>query len=257
MKLVTWNLNSIRMRMARFVAWLEREQPDVVCLQETKVEDAGFPTAELTKLGYHVATFGQRSYNGVAILSTQPLVDVTRRFGEDPQDDDGDARVIAATTHGIRVVCLYVPNGQELTSDKYPYKLAWFGRLRAYLDRTAKPTDPLVVCGDMNVTPDDRDVWSPEKWKDQIHCSAPERAALQTMTEFGLVDLFREKYPDTRAWSWWDYRGVSFFKDQGLRIDVIFGTKSIVDRTTSVAIDRTARKGQDASDHAPVIATID
>lgn len=255
MKLVTWNLNSIRMRMTRLLAWLEREKPDVLCLQETKVEDVGFPTAELTKLGYHVATFGQRSYNGVAILSTEPLADVSREFGDGK--DDGDARVIAATTHGMRVVCLYVPNGQELTSDKYPYKLAWLGRLREYLDRTAKPTDALVVCGDMNVTPDDRDVWSPEKWRDQIHCSAPERAALATVAEFGLVDLFRAKYPDTRAWSWWDYRGVSFFKDQGLRIDVIFGTKSIADRTTSVAIDRNARKGQDASDHAPVIATIE
>ena len=157
----------------------------------------------------------------------------------------------------VRVICLYVPNGQELTSDKYPYKLAWYGRLRGYLDRTAKPDDLLVVCGDMNVTPDDRDVWSPEKWKDQIHCSAPEREALANMMGFGLVDLFRAKYPDARTWSWWDYRGVSFFKDQGLRIDVIFGTKPIADKTTAVAIDRNARKGQDASDHAPVIATID
>lgn len=254
MKLVTWNLNSIRAREKRLFAWLEAERPDVLCLQETKVEDAGFPLEPLEKLGYHVATFGQRSYNGVAILSTQPLADVSREFGDG--QDDGDARVIAATTHGMRVVCLYVPNGQELTSDRYPYKLAWYGRLRAYLERTAKPTDPLVVCGDMNVTPDDRDVWSPEKWKDQIHCSTPEREALANMTAFGLIDLFRAKYPDARTWSWWDYRGVSFFKDQGLRIDVIYGTQPIADRTTSVTIDRNARKGQDASDHAPVIATI-
>jgi len=253
-KLVTWNLNSIRARTDRLVAWLDRERPDIVCLQETKVEDAGFPTEPLAKLGYQVAIFGQRSYNGVAILSTAPLDDVTREFGDG--QDDGDARVIAATTHGIRVVCLYVPNGQELTSDKYPYKLAWLGRLRAYLDRTAKPDQPLVVCGDMNVTPDDRDVWSPEKWKDHIHCSAPEREALANVAAFGLVDLLRAKHPDLRVWSWWDYRGVSFFKDQGLRIDVIFGTQPILDRTTDVTIDRSARKGQDASDHAPVIATI-
>ncbi len=255
MKLVTWNLNSIRAREKRLFAWLEATRPDVLCLQETKVEDAGFPQGPLTKLGYHVATFGQKSYNGVAILSTQPLADVTREFGDG--QDDGDARVIAATTHGIRVVCLYVPNGQELTSDRYPYKLAWYGRLRAYLERTAKPSDPLVVCGDMNVTPDDRDVWSPEKWKDQIHCSAPEREALANMTAFGLIDLFRAKYPDARTWSWWDYRGVSFFKDQGLRIDVIYGTQPIADATNAVTIDRNARKGQDASDHAPVVATID
>jgi exodeoxyribonuclease-3 len=256
-KVATWNLNSIRMRLDRLVAWLEREKPDVLCLQETKVEDSQFPTAALEKLGYQIATFGQRGYNGVAILSTQPLDNVQRRFvGEDPQDDDADARVIAATTHGMRIVCLYVPNGQELTSDKYPYKLAWFGRLRAFLDRHHKPDEPLIVCGDMNVTPDDRDVWSPEKWKDHIHCSEPERQALVQMTAFGLVDLFRDKYPDARTWSWWDYRGVSFFKDQGLRIDVIFGTKPIAERVIDVRIDRNARKGQDASDHAPVIAEL-
>jgi exodeoxyribonuclease-3 len=158
-------------------------------------------------------TFGQRSYNGVAILSTAPLTDVSREFGDG--QDDGDARLIAATTHGIRVICVYVPNGQELASEKYPYKLAWLRRLRAYLDRTARPDEPLVLCGDMNVTPG-----------------------------------------DAKQWSWWDYRGVSFFKDQGLRIDVIFGTRSIAERTTAVTIDRNARKGQDASDHAPVVALI-
>jgi exodeoxyribonuclease-3 len=254
-KLVTWNLNSIRARTDRFFAWLERERPEVLCLQETKVEDAGFPVDRVRAAGYEVATFGQRSYNGVAILSTQPLADVAREFGDG--QDDGDARLIAATTHGIRVVCVYVPNGQELASEKYPYKLAWLRRLRAYLERTAKPSDALVLCGDMNVTPDDRDVWSPEQWRDKIHCSVPERQALAEVAGFGLVDLYRAKHPDGKAWSWWDYRGVSFFKDQGLRIDVIFGTQTIADRTSSVAIDRNARKGQDASDHAPVIATID
>jgi exodeoxyribonuclease-3 len=253
-KLVTWNLNSIRMRIDRLFAWLERERPDVVCLQETKVEDSGFPLDRVRAAGYEVATFGQRSYNGVAILSTQPLVDVSREFGDG--QDDGDARLIAATTHGIRVVNVYVPNGQELSSEKYPYKLAWLRRLRAYLERTAKPDGALVLCGDMNVTPDDRDVWAPDQWRDKIHCSQPERDALAEVAGFGLVDLFRAKHPDKKAWSWWDYRGVSFFKDQGLRIDVIFGTRSIAERTTDVTIDRTARKGQDASDHAPVIATI-
>lgn len=254
MKLVTWNLNSIRARNDRLFAWIDRERPDVLCLQETKVEDAGFPTDAVKKAGYEVVTFGQRSYNGVAILSTAPLLDVTREFGDG--HDDGDARVIAATTHGIRVVCVYVPNGQELTSDKYPYKLAWLRRLRAYLDRTAKPDDPLVLCGDMNVTPDDRDVWSPEKWKGSIHCSQPERDALAEVTAFPLVDLFRERNGDAKLYSWWDYRGVSFFKDQGLRIDCIFGTKPIVARCTACTIDRSARKGQDASDHAPVIAVL-
>ena len=255
MKLATWNINSIRARNDRLFAWLDKERPDVLCLQETKVEDAGFPVEALKKAGYEVATFGQRSYNGVAIASTQPLADVTRGLGDDPADDE--ARAIAATTHGMRVVCVYVPNGQDLMSDRYPYKLAWFRRLRAYLDRTASRDQPLALCGDMNVTPDDRDVWAPEKWKDAIHCSPPERAALAGVVAFGLVDLFRHHHGDAKVYSWWDYRGVSFFKDQGLRIDHIFGTRAVADRCTSCTIDRTARKGQDASDHAPVIATLD
>jgi exodeoxyribonuclease-3 len=255
-KLVTWNLNSIRARTDRLLAWLDRERPDVLCMQETKVEDAAFPIEVLRKAGYEVAVFGQRSYNGVAIASTQPLADVARGFGDGPHGDDDDARTIAATTHGVRVVCVYVPNGQELTSDRYPYKLEWLRRLRAYLDRTATPDTPLVLCGDMNVTPDDRDVWSPEKWRGLIHCSPPERAALAEVAAFGLVDLFRAHNGDATAYSWWDYRGVAFFKDQGLRIDLIFGTRPIAARCTGCTIDRGARKGQDASDHAPVIATL-
>jgi exodeoxyribonuclease-3 len=251
-KLVTWNINSIRARQDRLLAWIDRERPDVRCLQETKVEDTGFPFEALRSAGYEVATFGQRSYNGVAIASTAPLEDVTRGFGDGSDDDD--ARLIAATTHGVRVVCVYVVNGQELTSDRYPYELGWLRRLRALLDRTARPDQPLVVCGDMNVAPDDRDVWSPEKWKEQIHCSTPERAALAEVLDFGLVDVFRKLHGDEKLYSWWDYRGVAFFKDQGLRIDHIFATPSLADRCTSCTIDRAARKGQDASDHAPVIA---
>ena len=254
MKLATWNINSIRAREERLLTWLGQEKPDVLCLQETKVEDAGFPAAALRKAGYEVAVFGQRSYNGVAIASTQPLTDVTRGLGDDPADDE--ARAIAATTHGMRVVCVYVPNGQDLASDRYPYKLAWFKRLRAYLERTAAPDQPLAVCGDMNVTPDDRDVWSPEKWQNQIHCSPPERAALAALAAFGLVDAFRHHNGDAKRYSWWDYRGVAFFKDQGLRIDLIYLTTPLAARCTACTIDRNARKGQDASDHAPVIAVL-
>jgi exodeoxyribonuclease-3 len=253
-KLATWNINSIRARNDRLFAWLDREKPDVLCLQETKVEDSGFPTEALRKAGYEVVMFGQTSYNGVAIASTQPLTDVSRQFGDDA--DDGDARVIAATTHGIRVVCVYVPNGQDLESDRYPYKLTWLGRLRAYLDRTAKADQPLVLCGDFNVTPDDRDVWSPAEWAGKIHCSPPERQALANVAAFPLVDLFRVHNPDGGVYSWWDYRGVSFFKNRGLRIDMIYGTKPIADRCTACTIDRNARKGENASDHAPVIATL-
>ncbi|MBA3463454.1 MAG: exodeoxyribonuclease III [Deltaproteobacteria bacterium] len=253
MKLVTWNINSIRARTQRLVTWLDANRPDVVCLQETKVEDAQFPLEAIEKLGYQTAMFGQKSYNGVAILSTAPLTEVARGFGDDVPDEE--ARVIAATTHGVRVVCLYVPNGQDLTSDRYPYKLAWFGRLRAFLAKTSAPDHPLVVCGDMNVTADDKDVWSPDAWRDQIHCSAPERAALANVRDWGLDDVFRVLKPDGGVWSWWDYRGVSFFKDQGLRIDHILTSRAMTARCTACVIDRNARKGQDASDHAPVMAT--
>jgi exodeoxyribonuclease-3 len=253
-KLATWNINSIRARTPRLLAWLEAEKPDVLCLQETKVEDAGFPLDALRGAGYEVAIFGQRSYNGVAIASRTPITDVTRGMGDDQPDDE--ARVISARVGDLRIVDVYVPNGQDLASEKYPYKLAWYRRLRAYLERTANASDALILCGDMNVTADDRDVWSPEKWAGQIHCSPDERAALAHLVEFGFVDLFRKHHPDGGVYSWWDYRGVSFFKNQGLRIDHIYATPSVAARCTACAIDRNARKGQDASDHAPVIATL-
>ena len=252
MKLATWNINSIRARTDRLVAWLAREAPDVLCLQETKVEDGNFPHAALRAAGYEVAIFGQRSYNGVAIASRAPLTDVLRGFGDDVADEE--ARVIAASVAGVRVVCVYVPNGQDLTAEKYPYKLAWFRRLRAYLARTSSPDVPLAVCGDMNVTVDDLDVWSPEAWAGKIHCSPPERAAMSDMLGFGLRDVFREKNPEGHLYSWWDYRGVSLFKNQGLRIDYIFASSPLADRCTASTVDKAARKGQDASDHAPVIA---
>jgi exodeoxyribonuclease-3 len=253
-KLATWNINSIRAREARLVAWLDREKPDVLCLQETKVEDQGFPSAALHGAGYEVATFGQRSYNGVAIAARSPITDVVRGLGDDVPDDE--ARLIAASVGGLRVVCVYVPNGQDLSSEKFPYKLAWYRRLRAFLERTAKPDQQVVVCGDMNVTADDRDVCAPDKWAGQIHCSAEERAAFGELVGFGLVDLFRQHHPDGGVYSWWDYRGVAFFKNQGLRIDHILATPSVAARCTACRIDRDARKGQDASDHAPVIAEL-
>ncbi len=255
MKLATCNINSIRARTDRLATWLASERPDIVCLQETKTEDAGFPGARLASLDYQFATYGQRSYNGVAILAKAPLTDVSRGFGDGEPDDD--ARLIAATVGDVRVICVYVPNGQDLTSDKYGYKLAWYKRLRRYVDTHGKGYPNLVVCGDTNVTFDDKDVWSPEKWAGQIHCSPAERAAFSEVIDAGLVDVFRKHHPAGGIYSWWDYRGVSFFKDQGLRIDYILATPSLAERCTSASIDRNARKGQDASDHAPVIATFD
>jgi exodeoxyribonuclease-3 len=254
-KLVTWNINSVRARNDRLLAWIANEQPDVLCLQETKVEDTGFPTDALKAAGYECATHGQRSYNGVAIVARMPLTDVVRGFGDGEPDEE--ARLVAATVGDLRVVCVYVPNGQELTSDKFPYKLAWYKRLRRFLDRTATPATKLVVCGDMNVTADDRDVCDPAKWAGQIHCSADERLALAEVLAFPLVDVFRKHHPDGGVYSWWDYRGVAFFKNQGLRIDYIFATPPVAERCTACTIDRNARKGQDASDHAPVIATLE
>lgn len=254
-KIATWNINSVRAREARLLAWLAKAGPDVICLQETKTEDAGFPEGALRAAGYEVVLFGQKSYNGVAIASKLgPPSEIERGLGDGEADDE--ARVIAATVGGVRVVCAYVPNGQDLASDKYAYKLAWYRRLRGYLERTATPTTPLVVCGDFNVTRDDLDVWSPDAWAGKIHCSPDERAALAGVLAFGLDDLFRMHSPGGRVYSWWDYRGVSFFKNQGLRIDYIFATDAIAKRCTACTIDRDARKGQDASDHAPVIATI-
>ena len=257
MKLATWNINSIRARTDRLVKWLGAEQPDILCLQETKVEDPGFPHDALKAAGYHAAIHGQRSYNGVAIAAKQalPIEAVTRGFGDGEAEDE--ARLISAKVGDLRVVSIYVPNGQDLDSDKFPYKLGWYKRLRAYLDRTAKLEDQLVVCGDTNVTADDRDVWSPDAWRGKIHCSEPERAAFANVVGFGLVDLFRKHNPDGGVYSWWDYRGVSFFKNQGLRIDHILATPPVAEKCSACVIDRNARKGQDASDHAPVIATID
>ena len=252
MKLATWNINSIRMRLDRLIGWLAAEQPDVLCLQETKVEDAAFPAAALEKAGYHTAFFGQKSYNGVAIASREPIANIVRGLGDDVADDE--ARLIAGTTFGLRVVCVYVPNGGELTSEKFPYKLAWYRRLRAFAEREA--ARDLVVAGDYNGTADDRDGCDPVKRAGLILCSEPERAALAELVGLPLVDEIRTHHPAVGVYSWWDYRGVAFFKNQGLRIDHILATPSVAERVTACTIDRNARKGQDASDHAPVIATI-
>ncbi len=253
MKLATWNVNSIRAREARVKAWLTQAAPDVVCLQEIKVEAAGFPMALFHDLGYQVELVGQKSYNGVAIAARSPLTDVVVGMGDGVDDDQ--ARFLAATVDGVRVVSLYVPNGQALGSDKYAYKLAWLARLRAWLDRHADPGQPLALCGDWNVAPTDLDVHDPAAWAGQIHCSPPERAAVAAVADWGLRDTFRTLHPDARTWSWWDYRGVAFFKDQGLRIDYHLVSAPLAARLTACAIDREARKGRDASDHAPVVAT--
>ncbi len=253
MKLASWNVNSIRARQQRVLTWLEEHQPDVVCLQETKVPDEQFPVAELQALGYGAAIHGQRGYNGVAILARQPLHDVRIGFGDG--GDDTQSRLIAATVDGVRVMCVYVPNGQSLGSDKFAYKLEWLARLRRYLESTSEPSAPLVLCGDFNVAPDDRDCYDPVGWAGKIHCSDEERQALAQLVEWGLCDTLRKHHDQAGMYSWWDYRMLAFAKGRGLRIDMIYVTEPLAARCTEAAIDRQARKGKLPSDHAPILAT--
>jgi exodeoxyribonuclease-3 len=253
MKLATWNVNSVRAREARLLAWLAAWQPDVLCLQELKVVEADFPTAAVQALGYHAVVYGQKTYNGVAILSRTPPEDLRRGFGED--DDDPQARLVSARVNGVRVLSAYFPNGGEVGSDKFAYKLAWMEKLRVLLERTASPDEPLALCGDVNVAPDDRDVARPEEWKDTVLCHPAARAALQRIAAWGLDDTFRRHHAEGGFYSWWDYRMLGFPKNNGLRIDHVLATRRLAARSTAVEIDRNERKGKQPSDHVPVVAT--
>jgi exodeoxyribonuclease III len=251
-KIATWNVNSIRARHDRVLAWLAADRPDVLCMQETKVEDAAFPREGIEAAGYRLAILGQKTYNGIAIAARAELADVALGMGDGV--DDPEARLVAATVDGVRVVSVYVPNGGG-GPDKLAYKLEWLARLRRWLDRHADPAAPLALCGDFNVAPEDRDIHDPEAWAGQVLCSADERAALAEVRAWGLDDVYRRHHPEGGRYSWWDYRGMSFFKDRGLRIDHVWATAPLAARSTACEIDRDARKGQNASDHAPVIAT--
>ncbi len=255
MKIASWNVNSIKARRERLLSWLARHRPDVLCLQELKTDGAAFPHGELAALGYHAAMLGQRTYNGVAILARSELEDVRRSL--DDGDDDAAARLISARVDGVRVICCYVPNGQELTSDKYPYKLRWLDRLLAYLNRHHSPDEPLVVCGDFNIAPEDRDCHDPVGWKDSVLCHPEVRARWAQLRDFGLVDTYRKHEPAPGKYSWWDYRMLAFPKGQGLRIDFVLATPPLAQRCTAAAIDRDERKGKLPSDHAPVTADFD
>ncbi|MEO8450854.1 MAG: exodeoxyribonuclease III [Gemmatimonadota bacterium] len=252
MKIATYNVNSIRARQDRLVAWLGRAQPDVVCLQELKVADDEFPHEALAALGYHAAIFGQRTYNGVAILSKAEPVDVVLGFDNDPGDDQ--ARVIAVTTGGARIISAYIPNGQTVGSDKFAYKLRWLARFKAWLAATHSPDQAIVVCGDFNVAPEDRDVARPDEWRDSVLCHDDARRALAGLFEWGLVDTIRLHHEGPGPYSWWDYRMLGFPKGNGLRIDHILATKPMAARCTNAWVEREERKGKLPSDHAPVIA---
>jgi exodeoxyribonuclease-3 len=250
--IATWNVNSVRARKERVLAWLSAQQPDALCLQETKVTDDAFPSAEFETLGYHLIVSGQRTYNGVAILSRTPPAEVVRKF--DDGEEEPEARFLSAKISGVRVVCVYVPNGQVVGSNKFSYKLAWLSRLRRYLDRHCDPADLLAVCGDLNVAPEPRDVHDPAAWQDTVLFHPEARAALQELCAWGLVDAFRLHHSAGGLYSWWDYRQLAFPKNHGLRIDHILVTKPLAARCVSAHIDRETRKGQGASDHAPVVA---
>lgn len=256
MKLATWNVNSIRARKAQVLGWLESEAPDVLCLQETKVADDDFPVAEIEDLGYRSVVWGQPAYNGVAILSRDEPTSVTRGFGPD-EDGDEQARVIAATVAGVRVYCVYIPNGEGPGSPKYAYKMKWIEDLLLTLERDDDPGKPLAICGDFNVAPADRDVHNPAVWHDRIMCTAGERERLEALMSWGLRDGFRLVEPGDAQFSWWDYRLGAFKKNRGLRIDLILLTEPLASRVRAASIDRSTREGKGTSDHAPVIVELD
>ena len=242
--------------MERVSEWLSEVQPDVLCMQETKMTDEQFPSLYFLQLGYESVHFGQGRWNGVAILSKVGLTDPLFGFA-DGREPDVDARIVWATCGGVRICSVYVPNGRELTNDHYTYKLDWFGRLRAHLDANHSPEEKLVILGDFNVAPTDIDVWSPAAFEGGTHVSQPERDALQRLKDWGLVDTLRERYPQDQIYSFWDYRNGDFHKRRGVRIDFLLSTPALAQHCSADLIDRNARKGTKPSDHAPVMGVFD
>jgi exodeoxyribonuclease-3 len=254
MQIVTWNVNSLRVRLPQLLEWLAANQPDIVALQETKVPDAEFPAAPIAAAGYQVAFNGQKTYNGVAVLAREPL---SESVLEIPSFDDQQRRVLAVSCGGLRVVNLYVPNGQSVGSEKYDYKLRWLAALRAWLSAELAQYPHLLVLGDFNIAPEDRDVHDPAAWSGSVLVSEPERTALAELMQIGLSDVFRRFDQPPQSFSWWDYRAGSFRRNNGLRIDLILASTPLAPRCTGSRIDRLARGGERASDHAPVIAAFD
>jgi len=251
MKLATWNVNSLKVRLPHLVDWLAQARPDIVCLQELKLEDPKFPRSELEAAGYQCAFHGQKTYNGVAILSRTPLLEVSTGI---PGFQDEQKRVIAATAGELRVISVYCPNGQAVGSDKYEYKLRWFAALKSYLAAELARCPRLVVAGDFNVAPDDRDVHDPKAWEGQVHVSEPERAAWRALLAVGLQDSFRLFEQPEKIYSWWDYRMMGFRRNAGLRIDHVLVDAESARRCTASSVDKAPRKLERPSDHAPVVA---
>jgi exodeoxyribonuclease-3 len=251
MKIASWNVNSLNVRLPHVLAWSDVAQPDVLALQETKLTDDRFPVDALSEAGYHSVFSGQKTYNGVAILSREPASDPVTDI---PGLDDPQRRILAATVGGVRIVNLYVVNGSEVGSEKFEYKLHWLERVTAWLENEMKQHENVVVLGDFNIAPDDRDVYDPEAWHEKILCSTPEREALQRILDLGLVDTFRLFEQEERTWSWWDYRMNMFRRKLGLRIDLVLASKAMQERCTASYVDIEPRRQERPSDHAPAIA---
>ena len=251
MKVATFNINSVRVRTARLVAFLERQRPDVVCLQELKCVEPDFPLVEIQSRGYTCAIHGQKTYNGVALLSRTPISDVEIGVGDDELDTH--ARLIAGTINGVRVLSAYFPNGGELASEKWSFKLRFMSALVPRLERELAQHKHVVLAGDFNVAPYDEDVAWPAEWANTVLTHVDARAALQRIEALGFVDAFKPFHPEGRVYSWWDYRGMGFERGNGLRIDHVYVTESLAARVIGAIVDRGERKGEQASDHAPVI----
>ncbi len=254
MRIATWNVNSLKARLERLEEWLGYAQPDVLCLQETKLADSAFPGMDVQRMGYEWAHHGSGRWNGVAILSKVGLENVRVGFGDGLDDEATETRAITATCGGVKVTSVYVPNGRSLEDDHYQFKLRWLGRLREFLERTAGPGELVAVLGDFNIAPEDKDVYNPRSFLHSTHTSEPERKALATLMDWGLVDTFRQQWPQERLFTYFDYRAGMFHKGDGMRIDLILASQALADRLAFTVMDRNARKGTSPSDHAPLLA---
>jgi exodeoxyribonuclease-3 len=251
-RIASWNINSIRVREDLLLDWVRRVEPDVLCLQETKVVDDEFPTDELMRLGYAVAMSGQPSYNGVAILAKRPISAI--RIGLAGEGPTAERRAIAATVGGVRVLNVYVPNGKSIESPSFVEKLRWLERLRLTLDTLESADTPLVLCGDFNICRDDRDVYAPDLYRGQLHFHPDEQRALNRVLDFGLVDTFRERHAEGARYSFWDYRAAAFRRNEGMRIDYVFASRALLPRLKDCDIDNEPRHADKPSDHTPVVA---
>lgn len=256
MRIATWNVNSLNARLPRVTEWMEYAAPDVLCMQETKLADDQVPAMDFEALGYTIAHYGEGRWNGVAIASRVGVDDVAFGFGDIEDPYEGDARLVAATCADLRIVNIYVPNGREVGSEFFERKLAWLDCLVEWVGARHSPEDALLICGDWNVAPEDRDVYDPRALEGATHITDEERKRVAALRDWGMVDLFRERYDDDELYTWWDYRAGNFHKHKGLRIDLLYATRPVAERTRFALVDRNARKGHKPSDHAPVFVDL-